>query len=156
MMDEEAYRAGGPMRTASVTGVGMRSWLGVPLLKEGKLLGVFTIYRGEVRPFSEKEIALVASFAEQAVIAIENVRLFEEVQARTHELSEALEYQTATSDVLSVISRAPSQLQPVFDAIVETAARLCEAEFAMLFELRDGRYHVAAANNAHAEMIKYA
>src|SRR5205085_8856756 len=83
MMDEEAYRAGDPMRIASVEGLGMRSWLGVPLLKEGKLLGVFTIYRGEVRPFSEKEIGLLTSFAEQAVIAIENVRLFDEVQART-------------------------------------------------------------------------
>src|SRR3954451_13258168 len=111
MMDEEAYRAGGPMRTASVTGVGMRSWLGVPLLKEGKLLGVFTIYRGEVRPFSDKEIALVTSFAEQAVIAIENVRLFDEVQARTAEVTETLEQQTATSEVLKVISSSLTDTQ---------------------------------------------
>ena len=90
MMDEEAYRDGDPMQIASVDALGMRSWLGVPLLKEGKLLGVVTIYRGEVRPFSDKEIALLTSFAEQAVIAIENVRLFEEVQARTRELARSV------------------------------------------------------------------
>jgi signal transduction histidine kinase len=144
------------MRVASVEQLGIRTWLGVPLLKEGALLGVFTIYRDEVRPFWDKEIALVTSFAEQAVIAIENVRLFEEVQARTSELQEALEYQTATSEVLNVISRAPSQLQPVFDAIVETAARLCEAEYALVYRLTAGEYHVAAANNAEEEFVRYA
>ena len=156
MMDEEAYRAGDPLRVVSVTGLGMRSWLGVPLLKEGKLLGVFTIYRGEVRPFSDKEIALVTSFAEQAVIAIENVRLFEEVQARTRELQELLEYQTATSEVLNVISRSPSELQPVLSTIVETAGRLCEADFAFAFRLgEDGRYRLAAANPSVAELVDF-
>ena len=117
--------------------------LGVPLLREGASIGVITLPRNEVRPFTEKQIELVTTFADQAVIAIENVRLFEEVQARTRELQELLEYQTATSDVLNVISRAPSQLQPVFDAIVETAARLCEAEYALVYRLKDGEYHVA-------------
>ena len=95
LREDEAYLAGDPIRTASVDLLGMRSWLGVPLLKEDNLLGAFTIYRTEIRPFSDKQIALLTSFADQAVIAISNVRLFEEVQARTAELTDALEQQTA-------------------------------------------------------------
>ena len=144
MMDEEAYRAGDPLRVASVTGLGMRSWLGVPLLKEGKLLGVFTIYRGEVRPFSDKEIALVTSFAEQAVIAIENVRLFDEVQARTAEVTETLEQQTATSEVLKVISSSLTDTQPVFDAIVQSGRKLF-SNAAISIALPDGDRVRAAA-----------
>jgi two-component system, NtrC family, sensor kinase len=131
---------------------GYRADFGVPLLREGKLIGAFSLLRSESRPFTDKQIELVTTFADQAVIAIENVRLFEEVQARTAELQESLDYQTATSDVLDVISRAPSQLQPVFDAIVETAARLCEADFATVFELGDdGRYHLTASHGYSPE-----
>src|SRR5215204_310654 len=135
---------------------GYRANLGVPLLREGKLIGAFSLCRSEARAFTDKQIELVTTFADQAVIAIENVRLFEEVQARTAELSESLEYQTATSEVLNVISRAPSQLQPVFEAIVETAGRLCEADYALVYRLQEGKYHVAASNNAEAELIRYA
>src|SRR5262249_2785860 len=104
-----------------------RTVLTVPMLKGDDLLGVILTYRLEVRPFTDKQIALIESFADQAVIAIENVRLFDEVQARTRELSEALEQQTATSDVLHVISSSPGELQPVFAAMLENATRICEA-----------------------------
>ncbi|MFL4976032.1 MAG: GAF domain-containing protein [Microvirga sp.] len=136
--------------------LGHRTIVSTPLMRKDEAIGVLAVRRTEVRPFSEKQIALLQTFADQAVIAIENVRLFDEVQARTAELSESLEYQTATSEVLNVISRAPSQLQPVFEAIVETAGRLCEAEYALVYRLQDGKYQVAASNNAEAELIRYA
>ena len=110
---------------------GFRTILGVPLLRGGKPIGVLLLARSNVRPFTDKQIDLITTFADQAVIAIENVRLFDEVQARTEELTETIEYQTATGDVLNVISRSPSELQPVLDAIVQTAARLCSVEYAI-------------------------
>jgi signal transduction histidine kinase len=113
-----------------------RTVLGVPLIRDRALLGVIILARTEVRPFTEKQVELVTTFADQAVIAIENVRLFQEVQERTAELQESLEYQTATSDVLNAISRSPSQIQPVLETIVETAARLCEANDTQIL-LRD-------------------
>jgi GAF domain-containing protein len=130
-----------------------RTVLGVPLLREGVPIGVLVVTRSTVRPFTDKQIELVETFADQAVIAIENVRLFDEVQARTHELSEALEHQTATSEVLSVISRSPTDAQPVFDAIVESAARLCEAMFSVVW-LYDGELlQVAATHNFTPEVL---
>ena len=124
--------------------LGFRTALGVPLVHAGVALGVIFIRRTAVCPFTERQIELVNTFADQAVIAIENTRLFEAEQASRRELQESLEYQTAMSQVLSVISRSPSDLQPVLDVIVETAARLCQADIADFRLLRDGLYHIAA------------
>ena len=118
--------------------------IGTPLLREGSPIGVFGLARLAVRPFTEKQIELLTTFADQAVIAIENVRLFDEVQARTRELSEALEQQTATSEVLSVISSSPGDLQPVFDAMLANATKLCEASYGAMW-LWDGSDMRAAA-----------
>src|SRR5215203_6244304 len=107
---------------------GFRGVLGVPLLRDRSCVGVMAMTRATPQPFTARQIDLVTTFADQAVIAINNVRLFEEVQARTAELQESLEYQTATGDVLNVISRSPSHLQPILEAIAQTAQRLCMAE----------------------------
>ena len=116
----------------------IRSAIGVPLLRDSEPIGVIALARGRVEPFSEREIELVTTFADQAVIAIENVRLFDEVQARTEELTESLQQQTATADVLKVISSSPGDLDPVFDSILINATRICEASFANLV-LFDGQ-----------------
>jgi len=132
----------------------IRTILGVPLLREGTPIGVIALQRKTVQPFTDKQIELASTFADQAVIAIENVRLFEEVQKRTRELSEALEHQTATSEVLNVISRSPTDAQPVFNAIVESAARLCEAVFSVVWLYDGDRLHHVANNNFTPEVIK--
>src|SRR5262249_32733148 len=108
---------------------GYRAMLGVPLLREGSCIGVMTITRKRPQPFTTKQIELATTFADQAVIAIENVRLFDEVQARTRELSEALEQQTATAEVLRVISSSPGELEPVFETMLANAVQICGAKF---------------------------
>ena len=134
---------------------GYRAALGVPLLREGNVAGVLFIAKTVPQPFTGKQIELATTFADQAVIAIENTRLFGELQNRTDDLTESLQQQTATSDVLRVISRSPTNIQPVLDAILETAGRLCESEYALFFRLHDGKYHLAGSNNAKADYIKY-
>jgi GAF domain-containing protein len=134
---------------------GAHTLLGVPLMREGVPIGVFNLARSAVRPFTEKEIELVSTFADQAVIAIENVRLFDEVQARTHELSEALEQQTATSEVLRVISGSPGELEPVFRSMLENATSICEADLGTMALYEEGGFrHVAlhGAPPAYAEL----
>jgi signal transduction histidine kinase len=123
-----------------------RSVLGVPLLREGVPIGVIIIFRTEVDPFTEKQIELVTTFADQAVIAIENTRLLQELQTRNRDLTEALEQQTATSEVLNVIARSPVELRPVYEAILANTTRLCEANIAALF-LYDGEVLSTAASN---------
>ena len=138
--EEVEYPAGS--RHARIDG--HRTTLATPLLREGVPIGAILIRRMEVRPFSPKQIELVTTFADQAVIAIENVRLFDETQARTREVTEALEQQTATSEVLRVISSSPGELKPVFEALLENATRICESKFGVLFKYEDGAYQAVA------------
>jgi signal transduction histidine kinase/putative methionine-R-sulfoxide reductase with GAF domain len=123
----------------------VHTMIGVPLLREGAPIGVIGLARRRVEAFSEREIQLVTTFADQAVIAIENARLLNDLQGRTHDLQESLEYQTATSDVLKVISQSGAELEPVLQNLVETAARICNADKAVLQQLRDGLFRIGAS-----------
>jgi GAF domain-containing protein len=124
-----------------------RTVLGVPLMREGTPVGVIVLTRNTVRPFTDKQVELVSTFADQAVIAIENVRLFEVEQQRTRELTESLEQQTATSEVLQVISSSPGDLEPVFATMLENAVRICEATFGNIYRWDGGRGSLVAAYN---------
>ena len=133
---------------------GARTVLAVPMLKENELIGAIVIYRTEVRPFSDKQIELVKSFAAQAVIAIENARLLNELRQRTADLSEALDQQTATSEVLQVISSAPGDLEPVFQSILANAVRICEAKFGTLYRTEGNSVRCVAMHDVPKAFAK--
>ena len=132
-----------------------RTALAVPLLRHDEVIGVINVGRTEKRPFTDRQIGLVTTFADQAVIAIENTRLFEEVQARTRELTEALEQQTATADVLKIISRSTFDLQPVLEILLENATRLCSAESGLIWNFDDGVFRATAAYGVPTELIDF-
>jgi GAF domain-containing protein len=134
---------------------GFRTILGVPLVREGSPIGLFVLHRAVVRPFTDKQIKLVETFADQAVIAIENARLLNELRQRTTELSEALEQQTATADVLKVISRSQFDLQLVLDNLIQTATSLCGAKRGVIFRRDGDLYRAVAFYNATPELIEF-
>jgi len=135
--------------------INIRSGLGVPLMREGAIVGVFTLQRKEARPFSDKQIELVRTFADQAVIAIENTRLLSELRQRTDDLSESLEQQTATSDVLKVISASPGEIKPVFETVLANAVQLCGAKFGHLQLYEDEQFHLAAEYNTPRKLAEF-
>ena len=160
--EERAHAERDPIRAAAVELGGVRTFLVVPLLKEGTIVGAMSIIRQEVRPFMERQIELVTHFAAQAVIAIENARLLNELRQRTSDLTErtadlteALEQQTATSEVLQVISSSPGDLKPVFATMLENSVRICDAKFGGVYRCDDGTLRLVATHNlplAYAEI----
>jgi GAF domain-containing protein len=141
----DTYANGDPLTVAGVELGGIRTLLVVPMLKDDALIGTIGIYRQEVRPFTDKQIELVTNFAAQAVIAIENTRLLNELRQRTADLTESLEQQTATSEVLRVISSSPGELEPVFQAMLENAVRICQAKFGFMLRYDGEAYHSVAS-----------
>ena len=149
----EAYAERDPRVVAAVELGGVRTLLVVPMLKENVLIGALTLARQEVQPFTDRQVALVQNFAAQAVIAIDNARLLNELRERTNDLAESLEQQTATSEVLQVISSSPGELEPVFAAMLASATRICEAKFGNLF-LREGETFRAVAWHGEATYVE--
>jgi GAF domain-containing protein/anti-sigma regulatory factor (Ser/Thr protein kinase) len=137
----------------AIINAGARTMLSVPMLKDDDLVGQIAIYRQEVQPFNDKQIALLENFAAQAVIAIENARLLNELRQRTNDLSESLQQQTATADVLKIISSSPGELELVFQAMLENATRICEAKFGILLLSSGEGFHTAAMHNVPPALV---
>ena len=152
---EKVYKKGFGPFVALVEHGKARTLLVVPLLRKGKLVGAFAIFRQEVRPFSNKQIELVSNFAAQAVIAIENTRLLSELRQRTDDLTESLEQQTATSEVLKIISSSPGELEPVFNAMLENATRICDAKFGTLFRYDGELFHRVAGLGTPPALVEF-
>ena len=151
--EDQTYLDRDPITVAAIELGGIRTLLVVPMIKNDELMGAIVIFRQEVRPFTDKQIELVQNFAAQAVIAIENARLLSELRQRTDDLSEALEQQTAMSEVLGVISRSPTELEPVFETIVKNAARLCHSVLSAVYRSDGERVHLVAHDQFSAESV---
>ncbi len=151
----KAYASGEPLFVTGVDIAGIRTILAVPMLKDRKTIGIIAIYRKEVRPFEAKQIGLVQNFAAQAVIAIENARLLNELHQRTDDLSESLGQQTATSEILRAIAASSGDLEPVFDAMLRNATQICNAKFASLFRFENGTPQRLASLNVPSELTEF-
>ena len=151
----QVYRDGDPLAVSAVNDAGMLAIVAVPMLKESHFVGAVVIYSKEARPFTDKQIELLENFASQAVIAIENARLLNELHQRTTDLTETLEQQTATADVLEVISRSAFDLQAVFETVAESSVRLCGADRAFIFRFDGEVLRMAVAYNSSAEFAEW-
>jgi adenylate cyclase len=151
---ERSYKMRDPKAVAAAEIAGVRTFLAVPMLSENDLIGAFTVWRQEVRPFTDKQIAVVQNFAAQAVIAIENTRLLNELRRRTAELTESLEQQTGASEVLRIVSSLPGELDPVFKTILENATRICNARFSNLLLAEASGMRIVAMHNAPIEFAE--